>query len=150
MASNTGAAGGYTIDYVRFWAIWFVIVLVTYFYVRSRRGKPGLRVLITGNALGLTFLRWTIALAGETYLRYVYDATDSYGLTLTNFSWFRRHMVVNEGGFRDVTFSVGPPRDGVTRVACIGDSFTAGYGVPDVADPLPRRLDAALDAPTQC
>ncbi|MCE9634621.1 MAG: SGNH/GDSL hydrolase family protein, partial [Planctomycetes bacterium] len=146
MAPNDFPAGGYTIDYVRFWAVWLVIVLVTFFYVRARRGKPGLPALVTGNVLVLLSLGWTAVVAGETYLRYIYDATDSYGLTLTNFSWFRRHMFVNEYGFRDEQFPPGPPRDDVTRVVCIGDSFTAGYGVRNVADAWPQRLGAALAA----
>lgn len=145
MAPFDFPAGGYTKDYLRFWALWVVVVVLTIVYVRSRRGRPGLRALVAGNALVLLSLLWTAVVAGETYLRYVYDGTDSYGLTLTNFSWFRRHMILNSDGFRDVQFAPGPPPPGVTRVACVGDSFTMGYGVPDAAEAWPQRVGAALD-----
>src|SRR5207247_2383628 len=106
-----------------------------------RRGLPW---LIAGNALVFLCLAWTVVLAAETYLRYVYDRTDSFGLTLTNWSWFRRHVYENSRGMRDVEWRGGKP-PGVELVACVGDSFTMGWGVDDVADCWPQRIGAALE-----
>ena len=102
--------------------------------------------LVAGNVLVLATLVATLVVLGETYLRYVYDATDSYGLTLTNFAWFNRHVTFNSDGFRDREYEDTAWKPGVTRVACVGDSFTMGYGVPDVADVWPQRVGAALPA----
>jgi lysophospholipase L1-like esterase len=116
-------------------------------FFRRRRGAaaPGRGRLVLGNLLVLASLFATAVLAAETYLRYVYDATDSYGLTLTNFSWFRRHVWLNSSGLRDREFE-RTRRPGVTRVACLGDSFTLGYGVARPADVWPQRIAAALES----
>jgi hypothetical protein len=52
---------------------------------------------------------------------------------------------MNSSRYRDREFAaVKAP--GVVRVACVGDSFTMGWGVPDLDDVYPRRIGAALDA----
>lgn len=138
-------AGGYTSDYVGFWVIWLVLAAGAFLFVRASRGKSGRVRLVAGNALVFGAILWTVVLAAETYLRYVYDRTDSYGLTLTNWSWFGRHVDFNGGGFRDVEWSA-EKRPGTERIACIGDSFTMGWGVPDVHDAFPQRIASALQA----
>lgn len=148
MTPSEFQAGGYTQDFLRFWASWLVLVVVTVLFVRATRrrpGKPSLGRLLAGNALVFASLLWTAVCLGETYLRYVYDRTDSYGLTLTNMSWFRRHMLINQDGFRDKQFD-RPPPPGADLVACVGDSFTQGWGIDDPADCWPQRLGAALEA----
>jgi lysophospholipase L1-like esterase len=89
-------------------------------------------------------LLWTAVVAGETYLRYVHDATDQWGATLTNISWHRRHLRLNAQGFRDREFA-GLKRSGAPRVACVGDSFTMGWGVDEAQDCWPQRLGALLE-----
>jgi lysophospholipase L1-like esterase len=64
---------------------------------------------------------------------------------LTNLSWMRRHVALNSDGFRSAEF-VKERRPGVVRVACVGDSFTMGWGVRDPADAFPQRIGAALEA----
>jgi lysophospholipase L1-like esterase len=118
------------------------VLAATWGFFRATRGRTGKLRLVAGNVLVTASLLSSLVLAGETYLRYVYDQTDSYGLTLTNWSWFTRHFRTNSGGFRDVAFT--EKRPGVTRVDCVGDSFTVGWGVKDPADCWPQRLDAAL------
>jgi len=160
MAPQDFPAGGYPADYARFWVIWVLIVGVTWLVLRRRPGRvaaaagakgagtaTGARTsvgrLVLGNALVFLSLLWTVVLAGESYLRYVYDQSDSYGLTLTSFSWFRRHVYINSGGFRDREFDTAPPA-GATLVACIGDSFTQGWGVEEPGDCWPQRVGAML------
>jgi len=138
-------AGGYVADYLIFWAVWIAIVAGTWFFFRRTRGRTGLKRLVAGNLLVLLSLLFTVVLAAETYLRYVYDETDSYLLMLTNISWMRRHVHLNSDGFRSAEF-VKQPRPGVARIACVGDSFTMGWGVRDAADCFPQRIGAALEA----
>lgn len=143
MAPDDFPPGGYWQDYVGFWFIWVAILAATWVFFRSTRGRGGKLRLVAGNVLVLASILWTLVLGGETYLRYVYDTTDSYGLTLTNWSWFSRHFRANTDGFRDAEFT-REKRPGTTRVDCVGDSFTMGWGVKDPADCWPQRLDTAL------
>jgi hypothetical protein len=145
MAPDDMPAGGYVSDYLAFWAIWLAIAAGTVVFFRATRGRPGRLRLVLGNLLVLAGLLWTAVVVAETYLRYVYDQTDSYGLMLTNRAWFIRHVNENKEGFRDAEFTKGP-RPGVTRIACVGDSFTMGWGVRDAADAFPQRVGASLAA----
>ena len=145
MAPRDFPVGGYTSDYLAFWGVWLALLGLTTLFFRATRARKGPARLVTGNLLVFACLLWAAALAAETYLRYVYDASDSYGLTLTNYNWFGRHVRTNAQGYRDREFDA-VPRAGVTRVACVGDSFTFGYGVADPADTWPQRLGAALEA----
>jgi lysophospholipase L1-like esterase len=144
MAPDDMPAGGYVGDYAAFWAIWLALVVGVVLFFRLTRGRGGRGRLVFGNLMVLLALLWSAVVAGETYLRYVYDATDSWGIMLTNHAWFRRH-VLHARGFRDVERPLEKP-PGVVRVACVGDSFTEGWGVPDVADCWPQRVGAALEA----
>ena len=99
----------------------------------------------TGILLVLLTLLSGVALAGETWFRYVYDETDSYGLTMTNSAWFRRHFSVNAWGMRDREWNA-QKTPGVERIAFLGDSFAAGYGIPDPDDRFPDRVGRALAA----
>jgi len=137
-------AGGYLSDYLGFWVIWAVLVAATVLFFRATRGRKGVLRLVAGNLLVLVALLWTAVVAGETYFRYVYDRTDSYMLMLTNLSWLRRHVHLNAQGYRSAEFDV-ERRPGVVRVACIGDSFTMGFGVPDAKDAFPQRIGTSLD-----
>lgn len=144
MAPDDFPAGGYLSDYLAFWAIWLVLVAGTWAFLRRSRGRTGRGRVVAGNALVLASLLWTLVLGAETWLRYVHDASDQWGLTLTNFAWGRRHFHPNSTGMRDREFS-GKRRPGVTRIACVGDSFTMAWGVPDAADAWPQRLGALLE-----
>ena len=147
MAPEDFPAGGYPRDYVLFWAIWAAILAVTVTFFRRRRGRSGAVRLVAGNLLVLLSLAWGVLLAAETYFRYVYDATDAYGVTLTNRAWFLRHAAPNAAKFRDREWSEARV-PGTERVVCVGDSFTFGYGVPDRENCWPQRLGTLLrDAP---
>jgi lysophospholipase L1-like esterase len=92
-----------------------------------------LKSLVAGNILVFAFLCSIVLLAGEVYYRFLYDTTDSFGLTKTTQKWLARHYQINEAGVRD-SLKVYPPdvRAGRRRIVFVGDSFTAGHGVADV------------------
>lgn len=145
MPPNDVPAGGHLGDYLAFWGIWLLVVALNVAFFRVRRGRAGLGRLAAGNAAVLLLVLWTLVVAGETYVRYIYDETDQNGLTMTSLSWFQRHVKVNSRGLRDREWDPGK-RPGTRRVACVGDSFTMGWGVPNPADAYPQRIGAALEA----
>ncbi len=144
MAPDDFPAGGYVRDYLSFWAIWIALAAVTFVFFKLTKGRKGRLRLALGNLLVLVALLWTSIVAFETYLRWFHDSTDSYGLMLTNRAWFIRHVHENRDGFRDADF-VREKRPGVVRVACVGDSFTMGWGVDESADAFPQLVGAALE-----
>jgi hypothetical protein len=56
---------------------------------------------LAGNALVLSFLCAIVVAFGEIHYRFVFDSTDSFGLTKTTARWFERHFQENSSGFRD-------------------------------------------------
>ncbi len=95
--------------------------------------KRGAGRFLLGNALVLLFLASLVLLGGELYYRFVYDTTDSFGLTRTSQRWFQRYYQMNNARVRDNIFRYPPrPEPGRRRVTFFGDSFTAGHGVADV------------------
>ena len=103
----------------------------------SRRWK-----LLVGNLLVLLFLASLMGLVGEIYFRFFRDTTDSFALTKTSKRWFDRHYHVNRMGFRDdCEYSEKRP-EGKRRITLVGDSFTAGHGIRNVADRFANRLRA--------
>jgi hypothetical protein len=137
-------ASGYVADYLAVWAIWLAVVGAAVLFCRTVRRPPNRARLVAGNALVFVALLWTAVVAGETYLRYVYDQTEAFGLTLTTRAWFMRHVKLNSDGFRDREWTAGKPA-GVERLACVGDSFTMGCGVADARDCWPQRIGRALE-----
>jgi lysophospholipase L1-like esterase len=125
----------------------FVIALVWFFrssrFSHNKEGKGWPR-LVAGNLLVLCLLLSLLLLGGEIYYRYIYDTTDSFGLTKTTRRWFGRHFQRNRTGFRDnlQTYDkrIAP---GKRRITFIGDSFTAGHGVPNVDDRFANLVRAA-------
>jgi hypothetical protein len=112
---------------------------------RTAKGAPPRRAqLVTGNVLVFLFLASFAALAGECWLRFVHDSTDSYGLLRTTDRWMARHYKLNNQGVRDdVDYDLGLVPAGKRRVTFVGDSFTAGHGVPNVQDRFANRVRAA-------
>lgn len=125
------------------------VLLLTLVVLFFRRWLPRIRhrrvlSLITGNLLVTLLLLSVVVLVGELYVRYGYDTTDSFGLTRTNADWFERHWKTNSDGFRDSEEYFPQIAPDHRRVSFVGDSFTAGHGVPDVEDRFANRLRAAL------
>lgn len=85
----------------------------------------------------------SLLLALEGYLRFAYDATDSFALTKTTRRWFERHYQRNSWQVRDDAEYTVAKRTERRRISFVGDSFTVGHGVPDVEDRFANRLRAA-------
>lgn len=124
-----------------------LVFAVRVFFRRLRARGPGPRsrwTLVAGNVLVLALLLSLAVLAGELWFRFVYDSTDSFGTTRASARWFERHYRKNSDSFRDdVDYDLGPVPAGKRRVTFVGDSFTAGHGVPDVSDRFANRVRAA-------
>jgi len=73
-------------------------------------------------------------LSGELYYRFVYDTTESFGLSKTTQRWFTRHFRRNSLGFRDSIEYPNASEVNRPRVTFLGDSFTAGHGIANVED----------------
>ncbi len=136
---------GFVTDYLLQWYVAVSLAVLAVLWIRRARrlGATPLR-LLGGNALLVAALGAFAFVAGETWFRYGYDATDSYGLTMTNWAWFGRHFEANSWGLRDREPQVPRP-GGVRRIAFLGDSFVAGYGVADPAARFPDLVRAELE-----
>ncbi|MBT4863966.1 MAG: SGNH/GDSL hydrolase family protein [Planctomycetaceae bacterium] len=111
---------------------------------RQRRttGKP-LRLVHAGLMLWLLLGLLTLP---ELYCALFYDTTDSFGLTNVSLRWHEMHVTTNADGFRDdhpLSKTLNPDRQ---RICFIGDSFTFGHGVPDVADRFTERIATDLES----
>jgi len=114
------------------------------FFFRYRQHKQRVRWsrLLLGNLLVFVLAGSLAVLCGELYYRFIYDTTDSFGLTKTTTRWFERHFHNNNIGFRDSVDYV-PARKTRRRVTFLGDSFTVGHGVADVEQRFGNRVRAA-------
>ena len=98
-----------------------------------------LRVLL-GNALVLLGMLAVVGCAGELYYRFIFDSTDSFGLTRVSTRWLERHFQENGAGVRDDIEYPMPKLDSRRRISFLGDSFTAGYGIANVDDRFANRI----------
>lgn len=113
---------------------------VLQFFRWQGRGKPGLAVLVAGNALILLFMLTASFLCSEAYYRFFYDETDAMGMALVSQAWSVRHFHTNAFGLRDNVEYSTEFTPGQRRVTFVGDSFTAGYGVKNVEDRFVNRI----------
>jgi hypothetical protein len=110
---------------------------------RSAHASPSWCQIFVGNALVLLLLLSVVFLAGESYYRFVYDATDSFSQTRTSQRWFERHFEYNNAQVRDSENYVFNRRSNRPRFTFIGDSFTAGHGIVDVENRFTNRIRQA-------
>jgi len=103
--------------------------------------------LALGNLVVLCALLSVVWAAGEIYYRFVFDSTDSFGLTKVSVRWFERHYQKNQLGVRDNVEYTMQKVDSRRRITFLGDSFTAGHGIADVDDRFANRIRRAH--PTQ-
>jgi hypothetical protein len=80
----------------------------------------------------------------EAYLRIFYITTDGYGFTAMNYWWYQNFFYPYENslGYRD--YEPKPDVPGLTRIAIVGDSFTAGHGISNIDDTYPQVLEKML------
>ena len=89
--------------------------------------------MVFGNALLTLGLCSFALLCGEVYFRFIYDTTESFGLTRVTTEWLKRNYKYNTAGVRDsLERYVAQCTPGMRRFTFIGDSFTAGHGVKNV------------------
>lgn len=95
-------------------------------------------VLVTLTTLMLLF--W----GAEAYLRLFYITTDGFSFTAMNYYWYRNFGWAQENslGYRD--HEPQPDREGLTRVAIVGDSFAMGHGINDLDASFPQILEREL------
>ncbi len=141
----TSGVFGYLLDYLLWWLLFLSLVIHTWcffkYYPRARR--PRFR-LIAGNALVFVCLVGAVALAGESYFRFVCVRTDAFGVSLPARRWFALYTNLNSLGCRDREWRTEKAPGG-RRIAFIGDSFAYGWGIEDVADRFTERLQARFD-----
>ncbi|MBI3834002.1 MAG: SGNH/GDSL hydrolase family protein [Planctomycetes bacterium] len=142
----TDGTFGYLLDYM-VWCVLLLSLLVhTWCFFRwfPRRRRPR-AALVVGNGLMFLCLLAIGAWAGETFLRFTYVATDSFGVSLPARRWFALYTSLNSAGCRDKEWIVPRPQH-TNRIAFIGDSFTYGWGVDNVKDRFTDRLQSMFDA----
>jgi len=137
---------GYFLDYLLWWVLLAMLLVHTWcffhFFPRKSHPRSG---LVLGNILVLFCLLGVAGIIGESYFRFVYNATDSFGMSLPSRRWFLMHTKLNSFGCRDKEWTTEEP-PGIRRIAFVGDSFTYGWGVEDVADRFTERLQRKFDA----
>lgn len=141
----TSGAFGYLADYLLGWFLFLSLVVHTWCYFRffPRRRWRWLG-LLAGNMLVFLCLAGAVALAAESYLRFVSVRTDAFGVSLPARRWFALYTRLNSLGCRDEEWSREKP-PGVRRIAFVGDSFTYGWGIERVEDRFTDRIQAKLD-----
>ena len=114
----------------------------TVVWLADRVGGTGRNVLLSAAALS------AVMLLGEGTLRLraaVVPQTQGFP-TNTSRQWTRRHVVLNDEGFRDVLHPKATPA-GQKRLLLVGDSFAFGSGLNDVADRLGEQLKRFSNRP---
>ena len=134
------------IDYILGMGAWLAFLVVAVWgllgWRRSRRlAKRSLRGPHFGLAIWMMLATFT---APEVLCSLFYDATDSFSQTNVSRRWFDRHVQVNRAGYRDGHELPTVREAGHQYVAFIGDSFTFGHGVRNVADRFSDRVGFAL------
>jgi hypothetical protein len=137
--------------YLAAMALWLVVLAVAPVVImrwrrrRRQTGKP-LRLVHAGLMLWLLFALLTLP---ELYCALFYDTTDSFSLTNVSRRWYNIHVpntALNSAGHRDSRpFPVSLP-EGEQRLCFVGDSFTFGHGVAEVADRFSDRIAVELEA----
>jgi hypothetical protein len=122
------------------------LCLATWTFFRSRAARqahPGAPALLAGNGLVLATLFAFVLLGFEAHLRFFYDASDGDNRTRVSQRWFARHWRNNNVRLRDDVDYALRRTPGKRRISFVGDSFTAGHGVPDVSVRYANLLRAA-------
>jgi hypothetical protein len=136
-------------DYVRDLAIWLVagaVSLIALLKLRRARSGPRAVWIERATKAGLSLWIFLAALTVvELYFAIIYDQSDSFNMSKVSQHWYARHVRENREGFRDAHPLPRKPPAGQRRLCFIGDSFTFGHGIKDVADRFSDRVGKRLD-----
>jgi len=109
--------------------------------LKGFRNEP--RRILAGLSLWFFLAALTVC---ELYFAIVYDQTDAFNMSNVSQHWFVRHVHANPEGFRDAAPFTRSVPAGKERIAFVGDSFTFGHGIKNVADRFSDRVGARLEA----
>ncbi len=87
----------------------------------------------------------TYRLSANPIIRYEYRP--GYRPTDQPFDWSHKGFAINRAGFRDYEYPEQKP-EGTYRIVVLGDSTTAGNGIPNLDDTYTKRLEKLLNTPT--
>lgn len=139
------------ISYIVGMAVWLLcLAFAVRFLLRKRQvlkfraSKPRARRWVHA---GLSLWMLLSVLTGiELVFALFMDFSDAFNTTNISKRWMEQHIDAerNQAGFRDAReFTLHIP-DGVYRICFVGDSFTAGHGIDNVADRFSNRIGADL------
>lgn len=128
---------------------WLFIGLIAYDMDTPRLRSMGTKLgksKLTGLLVTLT-TALIIFWGAEAYLRVYYITTDGYGFTAMNYWWYENFYKknLNSLGYRDYE-AKADPGNRLTRIAIVGDSFTAGHGISNIDDTYAQVLERKLGA----
>lgn len=152
------AAGTVPLLLAVFWLLGFYAALVTVcgllaaaYFVFFRRVKkhpnmPNWFVASIANLLIFLWLFSVVFLGFETYYRFIYDTTESFGLTKVTTRFWDRYVQNNSRGLRDNVEYPAKRDPNKRRITFVGDSFTVGHGIRNVEDRFVNRVRRANPA----
>jgi len=141
----TSGVYGYMADYLLWWVLLASLIVHTWCFFKFFGWKRFRKsVLVVGNLFVLACMIGIVAMAGESYLRFVAVGTDAFGVSLPARRWFALHTELNSLGCRDVEWTIDKPA-GVRRIAFVGDSFIYGWGIERIEDRFSDRLGSLFE-----
>lgn len=111
--------------------------------LRAGSHEPTMAAKLLLSATATVLCVATVLLGLEVFFRFSYDQTDAFSLMKTSRRWFDRHYQRNSWRLRDDVDYTILKTPGRRRITFVGDSFTAGHGVRDVADRFANRIRVA-------
>jgi lysophospholipase L1-like esterase len=136
-------------NYLIAMAIWLVALAAAFYgllyYRRACRRKS--RRLVLANAGLAAAMLLAAGTAVELVFACCVDFSDTFSISNISQRWMARHLddESNYDGFRDRNELNKTVSAGLKRIVFLGDSFTAGHGVPRMEDRFTDRVAARLE-----
>jgi hypothetical protein len=129
-----------------FWLLFSAVMLRVLLRMRrQRQGRTGRLGCVNA---GLSVWLLLALLTGcELYFALCVDQSDSFNMTNVSKRWFDRHIERQRNAFgsRDIAQFPRQIPPNTRRICFIGDSFTVGHGIPNMADRFSDRISADLE-----
>jgi len=114
--------------------------------LRYRRSCPAKSAVRRWIHFGLSTWVLLVSLTlPELWYAFAVDQSDSFNASNISQRWFQRHVRLNSQGFRDTAPFTRLVPDGRRRIAFVGDSFTFGHAIENVADRFSDRVGYLLE-----